>query len=117
MLYHVALAGDWAAAQTAGSYRVSTVDVSLDREGFIHTSWREQLRATADRFYRGVHVPLVLLEIDELLLTSPWRIDPVPGSQHGFPHVYGPINIGAVVRVSPVRALPDGGWDGLPDGA
>ena len=116
MLYHLALATDWDAARTAGEYRISTLGVTLEQEGFIHTSRLDQVRATADRFYGGVEAALILLQIDESLLGSPWRVDPVPGSTDGFPHVYGPINVSAVIRAAPVRALPGGGWDGLPDG-
>jgi uncharacterized protein (DUF952 family) len=116
VIYHVALDGDWDAARASGEYRISALGVTLDQEGFIHTSRLDQLRATADRFYARVEAALVLLQIDESLLTSPWRVDPVPGSADGFPHVYGPINVSAVIRAEPVRALPGGGWDGLPDG-
>ena len=41
--------------------------------------------------------PLVLLEIDTDLLTSPWQEDPVGDTT--FPHVYGPIKTSAVVDV------------------
>jgi len=116
MLYHLALATDWATALASGEYRISTIGVTLEQEGFIHTSRMHQLRATADRFYAGVEAPLVLLQIDETLLGSPWRVDPVPGSPDGFPHVYGPIEVASVVAVEPVRRLPEGGWQGLPDG-
>ena len=58
MLYHLALAADWAVAVAAGEYRISTLGVTLEQEGFIHTSRLHQLRATADRFYAGVGAPL-----------------------------------------------------------
>jgi uncharacterized protein (DUF952 family) len=115
MLYHLALATDWDAARAAGEYRISTIGVTLEQEGFIHTSRLHQLRPTADRFYAEVDAPLVLLQIDEALLGSPWRVDPLPGSADGFPHVYGPVDIAAVVAAEPVRRLPGGGWEGLPD--
>ncbi|HEX2804566.1 MAG TPA: DUF952 domain-containing protein [Kineosporiaceae bacterium] len=116
MLYHLALATDWDAARAAGEYRISTLGVTLEQEGFIHTSRSDQLHATAERFYRGVEAQLVLLQIDESLLSSPWRVDPIPGAADGFPHVYGPINVSAVTRAEPVTALPGGGWAGLPAG-
>jgi uncharacterized protein (DUF952 family) len=116
VLYHLALATDWDAARAAGDYRISTLGVPLEQEGFIHTSRLNQLRAIADRFYGRVQEPLVLLQIDESLLSAPWRVDPVPGSADGFPHVYGPINLTAVIMAEPVHALPRGGWLGLPPG-
>src|SRR4051794_2010640 len=108
MLYHLALAADWEQARHAGEYRVSTLGTSLEQEGFIHTSWPHQLAGVAERFYTDVTEPLVLLQIDEAALDVPWRVDPVPGSAEGFPHVYGPIPVAAVRAAAPVGRPPDG---------
>jgi uncharacterized protein (DUF952 family) len=114
MLYHLALAADWDAARQAGEYRVSTLGVTLEQQGFIHASFVGQVLAVARAFYAGVAEPLVLLHVDETLLTVPWRVDPVPGSADGFPHVYGPIRTDAVVAAVPVVRGPDGTWPTLP---
>jgi len=114
MLHHLALVSDWEAALAAGEYRVSTIGVDLEQEGFIHTSFAHQVAGVAARFYRDVTAPLVLLSIDELRLTSPWRVDAVPDAPEGLPHVYGPVNVDAVVAVTPVHGAPDGTWHGLP---
>ena len=42
---------------------------------------------------------LVLLWVDESKLTSPLQWDDVPGAADPFPHIYGPLNVAAVVRV------------------
>jgi len=107
MLYHLALVGDWEAAVAAGEYRVSSLGVTLEQEGFIHTSFAHQVRGVAERHYAGVTEPLVLLHIDEARLAVPWRVDPVPGSPDGFPHVYGPVAVAAVVAVTPVHGPAD----------
>lgn len=114
MLYHLALAADWTQALAAGEYRVSTLGRTVDDVGFIHTSFAHQVRGVADRIYAEVTDPLLLLQIDESLLTAGWRIDPVPGSVEGFPHVYGPIAVAAVVSARPARRAEDGTWTGLP---
>lgn len=114
MLHHIALVSDWEAARAAGDYRISTIGRSLAEEGFVHTSFAHQVAGVAARFYGDVTEPLVLLRIDETLLTSPWRVDPVPGAPEGFPHVYGPVDVAAVVSATPVRRRPDGTWEGLP---
>ena len=114
MLYHLALVSDWEAAVAAGSYRVSTLGASLDSVGFVHTSFAHQVAGVAERFYADVRDPLLLLCIDETRLTSPWRVDPVPGSPEGFPHVYGPVGLSAVVSATPVHRDPTGPWHGLP---
>mgnify|MGYP002382268997 CR=1 FL=1 len=52
-----------------------------------------------------VDVPdLVLLHIDETLLSSPLRWDDVPGAGT-FPHIYGPVDLSAVVAVEVLPAL------------
>ncbi|MEJ3747775.1 DUF952 domain-containing protein [Actinomycetes bacterium KLBMP 9797] len=99
MIFHIAELADWQAAQAAGDYRVSTRGRTLAEEGFIHASRRDQVRATAEAFYAGAG-PLVLLTIDPARLTSPVRDEEVaPGAV--FPHIYGPVNLDAVVAVEP----------------
>ena len=100
MIYHLALVADWEAAQQSGDYRISTRGRTLAEEGFIHASRREQVQGVLDAFYAGAG-PLLLLEIDPARLTSDVRVDEVaPGVT--FPHIYGPINLDAVVSVTPL---------------
>ena len=101
-IFHVALASDWAAAQAAGEYAVSTRGRTLAEEGFIHGSRVDQWEAIRDRFYADVTEPLVLLEIDPGLVTSPVVVEYVAEADQEFPHVYGPINLDAVVGVQPL---------------
>ena len=63
-LFHIARRRDWEAAQRVGAYRISTLDRTLEQEGFIHLSFARQVRGVADRFYAGVDDELVLLSID-----------------------------------------------------
>lgn len=102
MIYHLALESDWRAARRLGEYTVSTLGVTLAEEGFIHASRADQWRGVRDRFYAAVTEPLVLLEIDPALLTSELIVEPVPGTGEEFPHIYGPINLDAVVGTTPV---------------
>ena len=95
-LHHLAIPADWAAAFDAGSYRMSTRGLTLDDVGFIHCSTREQVEATANRFYGDVE-QLVLLTIDPAAVGAPIRYEPPePGSDQLFPHIYGPLPISAV---------------------
>jgi len=57
-----------------------------------------------ERFYDGVGEELLLLTIDTDLLTAPWQLDEVPGQPEPFPHVYGPLNVDAVVSAEPFRS-------------
>jgi uncharacterized protein (DUF952 family) len=98
-IYHLALERDWVAALAAGHYTVSTLGRSLAEEGFIHASREDQWRGVRARFYADVAEPLVLLVIDPERLEAEIRVEAVPDSDETFPHVYGPINVGAVVEV------------------
>lgn len=102
MIFHLALASDWAHAQPDGEYRISTRGRTLEQEGFIHAS-RDlpQARAVAARFYADVTEPLLLLHIDETRLRVPVVLETPPGSAEQFPHIYGPLPIPAVAAVTP----------------
>jgi uncharacterized protein (DUF952 family) len=100
MIFHLALAADWASAEQAGEYRVSTLGRTLDEEGFIHAGADlEQVRGVARRFYHHVAEPLVLLTIDETRLGHPVRFEVPDGADEAFPHIYGPIPVAAVTSV------------------
>jgi uncharacterized protein (DUF952 family) len=103
-IHHIALAESWQAAQDAGAYTTSTLGLELDEVGFIHCSRPEQLDGVFQRFYADITEPLLILTIDTDLLTAPWQLDDVPGEQLSFPHVYGPLNVGAVVSAEPFRS-------------
>lgn len=111
MIYHIASAADWDAALEAGEYRTSTLGRTLEQVGFIHAAFADQVRDVADRYYQDVAEPLVLLTIDETRLDVPVRVDDVPGSDQGFPHVYGPIEVAAVVMNTPLPRGVDGGLE------
>ena len=100
-IFHLALHDAWDDAQAAGVYRVSTLGLDLDDVGFIHCSQADQVDGVHERFYGAVTEPVVLLTIDTDLLTSPWQLDDVPGQPLPFPHVYGPVNVDAVVAAEP----------------
>lgn len=102
MIYHIALAEDWAKARLAGTYTISTLGRDVADVGFVHCSDAEQAPGVYERFYGAVTEPLVLLRIDPERLTAPLRWDEVPGSRKPFPHVYGPINLDAVLDAPPI---------------
>jgi uncharacterized protein (DUF952 family) len=58
--------------------------------------------ATARRFYRDLD-EIVVLRIDPARLSSPVVEEDLAGSGEPFPHVYGPIEVSAVVDASTVR--------------
>ncbi|GII51904.1 hypothetical protein Pth03_02930 [Planotetraspora thailandica] len=107
MLFHLALASDWERAEKAGEYRMSTLGVTLEEEGFIHASAdMDQVNGVAERFYRGVAEPLVLLAVDESLLGCPVKFEVPEGTTEAFPHIYGPIPTTAVLTATPFTPTP-----------
>ncbi len=106
-LYHLADRGDWLTAAAAGEYRVSTRGVSLEAEGFIHCSLRDQVRGVAEQFYADAD-DLVLLVIDSDRVPAPIRYEaPAPGAPE-YPHIYGPLPAAAVTAVVAVGRDPAG---------
>jgi uncharacterized protein (DUF952 family) len=100
-IFHIATAADWRHALDAGTYTTSTVGRTLEEEGFIHASRRDQVQGVFDRYYRGLGEHLVLLTIDPARLTdADLRVEAV--GDDTYPHVYGPINRSAVVDVVPL---------------
>ncbi|MEJ5241621.1 MAG: DUF952 domain-containing protein [Anaerolineales bacterium] len=100
LLFHLVSPQDWQRAQAAGIYRAA----SLEKEGFIHLSAAHQIRAVHRNLYHD-RDDLLLLVIDETRLESPLRWEPPAGSlspdlnEQRFPHLYGPLNLDAVIQV------------------
>jgi uncharacterized protein (DUF952 family) len=92
MIYRIAEQADWKGAQRAGVF----VSADLAAEGFIHCSEQHQVLRTAQKYYSGKSA-LLLLEIDDTVLGDLLVREDLTGSG-SFPHVYGPIPLGAIVR-------------------
>jgi uncharacterized protein (DUF952 family) len=102
VLYHIAVADDWAQAQRDGEYRMSTRGRTLAAEGFIHASTAGQVIPAATAFYQDEHRDLLLLVLDPARVGAEIRWDEVPGSAEPFPHIYGPLPVAAVREVIPL---------------
>jgi uncharacterized protein (DUF952 family) len=106
-IYHIAAAADWQRAQRDGVYTTSTRGRTLAEEGFIHASTAGQVALVANAFYTG-EPDLLLLVIDTGLVGPEIRYEHVPGQSQPYPHVYGPLNVSAVVEIRPFAPGPDG---------
>lgn len=93
LIYHITTATTWAEALKAGLYEAP----SLQSEGFIHNCEERQVGAILDRFYADQH-DLVKLIIDTDKLSSSLVYEWSASLQDTFPHIYGPINLDAVVE-------------------
>jgi uncharacterized protein (DUF952 family) len=96
LLHHVMTPEGWAHFQAEGTSVQSTRDLTLDEEGFIHCSYAEQLEGTIGRFYADLP-EIVVVTLD------PERIDAAVKEEGGFPHVYGPLPLEAVVEATSRR--------------
>jgi uncharacterized protein (DUF952 family) len=91
-IYHLLTHSEWAAFQRSAIYEPP----SVASEGFIHCSPAERVTEVARAFYSG-RTDLVLLEIDPTRLDSRLVVEPAVDRPGMFPHIYGPLNLGAVV--------------------
>ena len=102
IIYHIAETADWEQAQRDGQYTMSTRGRTLAEEGFIHASTATQVPLVADAFYRDAP-DLVLLVIDTERVGSPIRYEQVPGQPDPYPHIYGPLNLDAILEARPFQ--------------
>jgi len=106
MIYHWCPKTEWDGAAE------QIVSPSLALEGFIHCSFLHQVEKTATDVDKG-HNDLLLLAIDETDL--PLIVEDCYELGEEFPHIYGPIPIGAVAAAMPFPPSADGSFQ-LPDG-
>ena len=97
VIYHIATASEWNDAMQKGAYESS----ALKEEGFIHCSEERQIPDVLKRFYSN-KTDLVKLSIETDKLTSQLIYDWSNAIEDTFPHIYGPINLDAVVNVEKI---------------
>ena len=108
-IFHITPQTTWEQTVLNGSY----LPDSLAAEGFVHCSTREQVLETGNRFYHG-QPGLVLLEIDPACLDACVKFENLEGGTTLFPHIYGALNLNAVVRVFPFEPQESGNFS-FPD--
>ena len=103
IIYKIAPAALWRAAEAAGAFTGAPVDVA---DGYIHFSTAAQVRETARRHFAGQD-DLVLVAVDGAALGPDLRHEASRGGDL-FPHLYAPLPLGAVLSVRPLPLGPDG---------
>ena len=93
-IYHVTTPAECKTAQEKGVYEAA----SLKAEGFIHCSEEHQVAGVLERYFSGQENLLKLI-IDTTKLTSRYVQEWSPSIHDTFPHIYGPINLDAVLDV------------------
>ena len=114
LIFHITSRDVYEAALTQGVYRAT----SLQEDGFIHFSATpHQLRRVANAVYQGQDGLLIMI-VDPARLRSELRYEPpdirIPAEHYKgelFPHLYGPLNLDAVVDVVAFPVNSDGTFE------
>ncbi len=99
-ILHITPRVRWEHAVADGEYRSD----DLATEGFIHCLTSEQLPYVYGKFYKG-RTGLVVLRIDPEKLGASVKWENPHETWKLFPHVYGPINLEAVIDVVPLEEV------------
>ncbi len=102
LIFHITTHEAWKEALEVGAYHGDI----LTTEGFIHCSTAQQVVRVANALFRG-RADLVLLCIRTDRLNPELHYDPAETGEL-FPHIYGPLNVEAVVDVVDFPPEPDG---------
>jgi uncharacterized protein (DUF952 family) len=108
-IYHIADPTTWENSLSVGQYSTD----SLKAEGFIHFSGREQVIGTANRYYQGQH-GMLLLKVIVAKLAADLKYEIAPNGDL-FPHLYGPLNLEAVVKVFSFEPDSNGLFVSIPE--
>lgn len=103
MIYHLARAEQWRAAERAGVYHGTDEDTA---DGFLHFSTAAQVVESA-RKHRAGERDIILLTVAADDLGTALRWEPARGGDL-FPHLYGPLAIDAVRAAASLPLGPDG---------
>ena len=110
-IYHILPAAEFDRAKALGRYSGDT----LGTEGFIHFSDIHQvLRVANTRFLGRENLSLIEVDLDKLEAPLKYE-DGGHGDGELFPHLYGELNLDAVVRELEFKPVEDGTFE-LPDG-
>lgn len=94
----------WEAHRDAPTYTPE----AFAADGFIHcTDGEDNLLRVANTFYQNDPRPYLVLVLDVDRLRSPVRYD---DPDRIYPHIYGPLNLDAVVAVRRAVRLADGSF-------
>lgn len=96
-IYHITTQAQWNIAKETGYY----ASPSLKEEGFVHCSEDRQIPDVLTRYFSD-KTQLVKLTIDTEKLTSQLIYDWSNAIEDTFPHIYGPVNIEAIVNAEQI---------------
>ena len=108
-IFHITSCAQWKQAEVISAYHSDT----LSTEGFIHCSTLQQVISVANTLYHGQR-GLVLVCINSSKVQAKIRYEGVEGGEQ-YPHIYGELNLDAVIKVFDFNLNDDGIFE-LPPG-
>ena len=102
LIYHISYRSHWNFAKLRDEYKAD----SLQSNGFIHCCEKKQLIDLANTLYAG-EKDLLILVIDSNLLSAELRYE-AQETGGNYPHIYGPLNLDAVIQVLNFRQNAEG---------
>lgn len=105
--YHLVPSPVWQERGSAATF----VPEAYEQDGFIHTTnGLDPLLDVANRYYTSDTRPYMVLVLDTTRLTSELRYD---DDARIFPHIYGPLNIDAVIGSLAIDRDSEGRFTGV----
>ena len=93
-IYHIVESDVWRNKIKDGFYYPD----SLKSEGYVHCCMENQIRNVLSQWFPDQN-KLELLVVKPEQLDSPLIFENTEGGEELFPHIYGPINLNAVVEI------------------
>ena len=103
LIFHLVPKKKWHNNQRYGLYRPDL----KDEEGFIHCSTADQVEDTANRFFKDQN-NILLIVINYGKIQSDVKMEDTEGSGQEYPHIYGPLNMDAILDKIKLQSDEDG---------
>ena len=103
LVFKIVATSEWRAAERAGVFEGAAID---REDGYIHFSTAAQAAETVAKWFAG-RDDLTLVGVESDALGAALRWEPSRGGAL-FPHLYGPLPIGAVAWSRPLPLGADG---------
>ncbi|MBK8981278.1 MAG: DUF952 domain-containing protein [Ignavibacteria bacterium] len=103
IIYHLTIKKDRILFKKTKPYRTA----SLDTEGFIHCSPKDKVRSSAAKFFNK-EKEILLIYIDQSKVSSEIIWEDSNNDNFLFPHIYGELNLEAVIEIYEIVRDEDG---------
>lgn len=106
LVFKIVSADEWRAAEAAGKFKGAAIDLI---DGYIHFSSAAQVEETAAKHFAGQR-DLLLVAVDATKLGAALKWEVSRGGDL-FPHLYAPLDLDTVTRISPLPLGANGHHD------